>query len=562
MTMISTLIPTVVEDPLVSEELGFRPERVRTSKERFFLDGPISERIAIIDRDPASGLLAPPVRWQPGKTGGKFQQPPSPEGQMALSTFGIVLETLEMFERPDILGHRVTWAFGSPQLLVVPRAGIWQNAFYDRFARALQFFSFDTSDGRRVHTANSRDIVSHEMGHAVVDALLPALYDGLTPQTQALHEAIADLTAMSMAFKSRQIRDWLVRNNKADLQGDSPITQLAQEFATRRGDGLQGFHPLRNLFNNKTLASLVDPTEPHALCEVLTGAVWAALVRLHDYALEKAREDPRGESLLGAKLRISGERFARILFRALDYLPPAEATFVDYARALLCSDTVAVPGDSSGYREVLKDEFQRRGIIQSLDELGYTPVTQTVQADFQALIESDWAAFQFAEAHRELLNMPVGCPFRLFPRYLAKRQYWRGGTSTELCGELIFRVTWEEAQEAKDDEFAALLGVSGARRHAEFHGTTLVIEEAVAPDGPPDRHRVLACLTTDSSNRQRDARRDGLRRLLCGEQVQLVSSWEQFNRTPLAPAVFGRVTDGTLRLRGTARLLHLAGDAA
>jgi len=421
----------MVEDPLASAELGFHLERVRTSNERFFLDGPISERIAVIDRHPASGLLALPVRWEPGKTGGKFQQPASPEGQMALSAFGIVLETLEMFERPDVLGHRVTWAFGSPQLLVVPRAGIWQNAFYDRFARALQFFSFDSGDGRRVHTANSRDIVSHEMGHAIVDALLPALYDALTPQTQALHEAIADLTAMSMAFKSQQIRDWLVRNKKADLQGDSPITQLAQEFATRRGDSLQTFHPLRDLFNNKTMDTLEDPTEPHALCEVLTGAVWAALMRNHDHALQKAREDPRGESLLGAKLRISGERFARILFRALDYLPPAEATFVDYARALLCSDTVAVPEDSSGYREVLKQEFQKRGIVQSLDEFGCAPAVESVQADPQALIESDWAAFQFADAHRDLLGIPAGCPFRLFPRYLAKRQYWRGGTSTE-----------------------------------------------------------------------------------------------------------------------------------
>ena len=56
-------------------------------------------------------------------------QPDGSPGQIALSAFGTVLETIQMFERPDVLGHRLAWAFGSPQLLVVPRAGIWKNAF-------------------------------------------------------------------------------------------------------------------------------------------------------------------------------------------------------------------------------------------------------------------------------------------------------------------------------------------------------------------------------------------------------------------------------------------------
>src|SRR6266536_6074792 len=95
--------------------------------------------------------------------------------------------------------------------------------------------------------------------------------------------------------------------------------------------------------------------EPHRLCEVLTGAVWSAMVQLHAAALKEAHESSAGsnEAPLGRALWISVRRIARILFRALDYLPPAEATFADYARALLRSDSVAVPNDRSGYRQVL-----------------------------------------------------------------------------------------------------------------------------------------------------------------------------------------------------------------
>src|SRR5581483_2684812 len=121
---------------------------------------------------------------------------------------------------------------------------------------------------------------------------------------------------------SRQIRDWLARNSPADLAGDNVVSRLASEFgvATRH-------RPLRNLFNDETM-STVDVTDPHALCCVLTGAIWAAMVRNHQFALQKAMEEaaaapraaPPGPSrdaqIRGRALGISARRMARILFRA------------------------------------------------------------------------------------------------------------------------------------------------------------------------------------------------------------------------------------------------------
>ena len=66
---------------------------------------------------------------------------------IAINAFGTVFQTVRMFEGPDALGRQVDWAFGSEQLLVVPRAGEWANAFYERATRSLQFFSFAGQDG-------------------------------------------------------------------------------------------------------------------------------------------------------------------------------------------------------------------------------------------------------------------------------------------------------------------------------------------------------------------------------------------------------------------------------
>src|SRR2546423_13289758 len=63
--MIKASIPIMVEDPLVAAEFHFKPDNVFTDEERFFLDGPVSARVAVVDREPTSGQLAPLVPVAP-----------------------------------------------------------------------------------------------------------------------------------------------------------------------------------------------------------------------------------------------------------------------------------------------------------------------------------------------------------------------------------------------------------------------------------------------------------------------------------------------------------------
>ena len=200
--------------------------------------------------------------------------------------FGLVLRTLSIFERDEVLARPLAWCFG-PQLLVVPRAGVWENAFYDRYSRSLQFFFFDTDKGHTVRTALSRDIVAHETGHAVLDAVAPALYDAVTPQTLALHESIGDLAAICMTLDSPTMRNWILRTRNGDLTGDSPASKIADEF----GEAFKEHHPLRDANNKMTVKKAGD--DPHDLSEVLTGAVWKAMVRFHRAALDEARANKK-----------------------------------------------------------------------------------------------------------------------------------------------------------------------------------------------------------------------------------------------------------------------------
>lgn len=530
----------IVQDPLVKNKYPYATENVETEEEPFFLDGPVAERVAIIDRDPETGQLREPVPWSAKSHTYSAPQDISSPGGIAVSVFGLVLETLAMFERPDVLGHKVKWAFDSPQLLVVPNAGIWENAFYDRYSQSLQYFSFTPSDGTPVYLGLSRDIVAHETGHAVLDGLAPALYDALTPQSLALHEAIGDLTAIVMALQSQSIREWLLKKSGGRLTDDTRVSSIAEEF----GYALGLKRALRDANNFFKIGDVSE--ECHDLCQVLTGAFWKAIVKINNSYLDKANLPP-GSPDLGDKLGISAWRIRRILFRALDYLPPAEATFADYCRAVLRSDEAAYPQDKDGYRKILKDEFVSRRIVGRASELDCRPEEEWVRVNLEDIVESEWAAYAFAEKMRKLLKIPSGVPFRLFPRRDVTRRYYLGPGQFQEQREVVFQVTWEKPEEN--------IGIPvRSRRRAVFHGTTLVFGGKTDGRG---RYPLLSCLTTDRSEPQEEARNRAVLRLVERGQLEIGNRQVSFNSRPLAPRVFGRVTDGTLRLRGTARLIQL-----
>ena len=132
----------------------------------------------------------------------------------------MALRVMYMFERKETLGRDLTWGFDVPQLLIVPRAGEMANAFYYRDAHCVQFF-FVTRKNKILFTCLSRDIVAHEMGHAIIDGINPDLLDACTPQSLAMHEAIADLTACLMAFESHTLRAYVLEEKKGNIEDSS-----------------------------------------------------------------------------------------------------------------------------------------------------------------------------------------------------------------------------------------------------------------------------------------------------------------------------------------------------
>src|SRR5687768_3955721 len=475
-------VPVLVKDPDVARYKGVPlTETFVIEGEDVFLDGPVSPRIAVLDFDPATGALAPVARIgagtgdAPGQYDVARADALDDPAVMQVVTFGGVYKTLQMFEEADTLGRRVRWAFDGPQLLVVPRAGDWPNAFYERDSRSLQFFFF-TPPGAQgpVFTCHSQDIIAHETAHAVVDGVAPDLYHAQSPQALAIHEAMADLATLIMAFRSRKLAARILEQTGGSIERPSAFTAIAEQF----GQALaRTRHALRDLHNRTTMAD-VDRSDPHALSEVLSGALYAVMVGIYEdvrrapvsaeapeapdtHAAVKAEfqqsaypaEPQAGPALPGAiptgrALFIASERFKRTVFRGLDYLPPGEVSFADFARAMLASDEASHP-DSGAQRTWLVEEFVRRGIVADAGELDVeTNVTHPAVAriDLDELIRSDWLAYQFASRQRELLGIPKRVPFEVRPRLKVVKRYYHRDDEPVDVAECLFKVTWTEME--------------------------------------------------------------------------------------------------------------------
>ncbi|MCP3137068.1 gluzincin family metallopeptidase [Pyxidicoccus xibeiensis] len=596
-------IPVLVQDPVAAGERKLAmTEWVRVRSEDVVLDGPVSPRVAVLDLDARTGRLRRGAHYQPPEREGEpgtFRIKDLERLQAAdviqVSVFGAVLRTLEMFEEDDALGRRVRWAFQGSQLLVVPQAGEWANAFYQRESHSLQFFYFqhalDHGRQERIYTCHSHDIIAHETAHAVLDGIAPDLHDSLSPQALALHEAVADLTAALASFRCRTLVKQVLEEQGGSIAHSGAFSAIGEQFGRALGDG-RG--PLRDLLNHKTLKpvpggkpeDVVTSVEPHALSQVLSGALYGVLVRLHEalkdefarkrharaslvtptetarqvLSLEDAPPEPplaragpvseqaRREArrrVSGKALAVAASRLRRSLYRGLDYLPPGEVSFADLGRAIIAADAASHP-TSGEQREWLCQEFVRRGIVRDARALHVrTDYAHSALAhvDLDTLATSDWAAYAFANRYRGFLRLPRSTSFHVFPRLVVEKLYYPGGSQRRRVRECIFKVSW------KVNEPDMVPGHALPDWRQVTFGTTLAID--------CETRRVRALLTSDRSFTRKLERDEMLRWLLDEDLLRMGDEALGPDSRPLATAIRGEVSGGVLRVLGTAHMLHV-----
>ncbi len=256
-----------------------------------------------------------------------------------------------------------TWQLGDTLPLLLDDGEDF-NAFYDR--RALNFFH-GTAGGRTVFSGESPDIVCHEQGHAVLDALRPELFDAGSIEAAAFHESFGDMSALLAALQLPTMRAAILAETGGDLRRSSRLSRLAEQL----GWAIRQFAPdaverdcLRNAANSfvytnpeglpsRAPASSLS-SEPHAFSRVFTGAFLEAIAG----GFRLASANP-GE----ADLQAVSVDLARLLIAGILAAPIVPEYMAQMAAAIVAADAAAEGRASGKYGDVLKAGFVRHGIL-------------------------------------------------------------------------------------------------------------------------------------------------------------------------------------------------------
>ena len=207
--------------------------------------------------------------------------------------------------------HR--WFGNQKTLPVLTNSGDDLNAFYDR--SSLQFFAH-TFGGVTVHSAESTDVVTHEEGHGLLDAIRSDFFDVPFIEVGALHEAFGDCMAILTAISDKGIRDAMLAASP-DLSGNQFVESLAEQLgdAIRREYGPQSVEKgaLRHALNT---FSWSDPTalppsapadklcgEVHSFSRVFSGAFYDVIRNIYRAGTAHVHRAPEGRPDVGQAAR-------------------------------------------------------------------------------------------------------------------------------------------------------------------------------------------------------------------------------------------------------------------
>ncbi|MCY7405590.1 MAG: hypothetical protein LH475_13380 [Cryobacterium sp.] len=284
---------------------------------------------------------------------------------LAQQVYAVAASTLALFE--STLGRRMGWVNGGRLTISAYDRVSYRESGYYRDDGLIRFgHKRDGRTTKAVPLALFRDLVAHEVTHAIVDGYRPKWADSHAEIDQlALHEAIADLVALLSVFSTQTLVEQLLTQTSGDdldLDLDALDEDLLRSKLFRLGDGLFHRGTARPSLAWNLAAHWRTLPDPH----LRGGAIVQVLLRVVARLWLKRLDAPGGRSSLYQVARAGasvGRQVLSMLIRSLGYMAPVDVTFEDLLRGILAADAAVVPDDDLDYRGAVVAAFAEAGIV-------------------------------------------------------------------------------------------------------------------------------------------------------------------------------------------------------
>jgi hypothetical protein len=332
--------------------------------------------INFIPNDPLAGSNAPGARVQdkrknrPASRAGFIFSNASPDGTFQPGTPGFLfwqcreaglaaLETWEAFA-----GRLKRWQGNRKKLQLLQDRDVEINAFYDR--ESFSFFHKPIGT-KTFFSGASTDVVSHEVGHGLLDSIRPDLWDAPFLETGAFHEAFGDCMAILTALNDRDTRTKLLVAT-ATLQKRNFVESTAEELS----DGIRRLAPAHNAaeprhafnaFQFQIPETLPDDGGPgqlidevHSFGMVFSGCFYDLIAAIFENQQTKTQETLLACAKMAGALLVEGAKTAVITPRF----------FQSVGRSMVLADDRLNGGAN---RDRIRAAFQRHKIMLGANAL-------------------------------------------------------------------------------------------------------------------------------------------------------------------------------------------------
>lgn len=278
--------------------------------------------------------------------------------------------TLSMWEK--YAGRTINYAFKSKQLTCKPHAGEDFNAYYARSEESANFFyKKDPVLGKMILSAQSREVVDHEKGHATLDGLKPALLSSWSTDAGGLHESFGDISAILETLGNAQVVNKMLAETEGNIRKSNVVTKMAEELSRGIADVVRKLPPgeaekfiIRDAANKlvwqnpSTLPfNPKDPeqlgSEVHNYSRLFTGTVWDIFCSIYERGKTEGK-DPKE----AAAQAVNGT--GTLVAKMLDFAPDSINAYKQLGKAMLIADAKSMGGRNKG---IIADAMVKRKIL-------------------------------------------------------------------------------------------------------------------------------------------------------------------------------------------------------
>ena len=327
--------------------------------------------INFIPNDPDAGAAAPAMRRKdpspnrPSSSSGFTFSNQSAEGEAAPGTPQFLfwqareaaIAAVAAWEACAGQTH-TAWQGNRKKLPLMQDAGKDLNAFYDR--ASFSFFH-ETVGAETFFSGASTDVVSHEVGHGLLDSMRPDFFEVNFLEVGAFHEAFGDCMAILTALGDTETRQRLLAV-APNLRARDFVESTAEQLSRAIGLAIPGHNAAEprhafNTFKFQIPSTLPDNGGPGALINevhsfgmIFTGCFWNLIANLFNASATQDEAALLAAVKLAGKLLIEGARGAVVRPRFLQSI----------GRAMVLADQNMNGGAN---RQHINDAFARHDIL-------------------------------------------------------------------------------------------------------------------------------------------------------------------------------------------------------